>query len=67
MSARFWTSRTLDALADVLIPVGAMVPPVDTPSKLPKAAENLAKRIRREVARAEGAGDALGACREGHA
>jgi hypothetical protein len=63
------TNETLDALADALITTLALVPDMDVPSKLRQAAENLTKRIRREVARAraEGVGDILGAQREGHA
>ena len=63
------TTETLDALADVLITVLAMVPRMDVPSELRKTAEALAKRVQRDVARAraEGVADILGAQREGNA
>jgi hypothetical protein len=64
------TAETLDALADILITTLAMVPAMDTPSRLREAAEALCKRVRREVARAraEGVADVFhGAQREGHA
>jgi hypothetical protein len=63
------TSETLDALSDALITMLALVPDMDVPSKLREAAENLARRVRREVARAraEGLGDRLGVRHEGHA
>jgi hypothetical protein len=64
------TSETMDALADILIAIMALVPNFDTPSELRKATDALAKRVRHEVARAraEGVGDILGASRwSGHA
>jgi hypothetical protein len=63
------TTETLDALADALVTVLAIVPRMDVPSELRKAAEALARRLRRDVARAraEGAADILGARVEGHA
>jgi DNA-binding MurR/RpiR family transcriptional regulator len=57
-------SETLDALADVLATILAAVPQMDEPAELEKAAENLAKRLRHDVAaaRAEGCWDwAIGA------
>jgi hypothetical protein len=64
------TTETLDALADILITTLAMVPAMDTPSRLREAAESFGKRVRREVARAraEGITDLFhGAQREGRA
>jgi hypothetical protein len=64
------TTETLDALADILITTLAMCPDMDVPSRLQQAAENLSKRVSREIgrARAEGIADVLhGAQREGHA
>ena len=61
------TTETLDALVDALVAVMAMVPRFDTPSELRCAAEALAKRLRREVARAraEGVADRLMGARDG--
>ena len=64
------TTETLDALADILITTLAMCPDMDVPSRLRQAAENLSKRVRREVtrARAEGVTDTFHRVqREGHA
>ena len=61
------TGETLDALADILVTIMAMVPTFDTPSELRQAAENLSKRLRREVAqaRAEGVADEILGARKG--
>jgi hypothetical protein len=50
------TGETLNALAVALVTVLAMVPVMDTPSELRKAAEALVKRIRCDVARARAQG-----------
>jgi hypothetical protein len=57
------TTETLDALADCLVMTLTAVPAMSVPSKLRAAAEALAKRVRREVARgrAGGVADILGA------
>jgi len=51
--------ETLEALTSLLISFAAMSPHFDTPSHLREFAEDLAKRVRREVgkARAEGFGE----------
>jgi hypothetical protein len=53
----------------VMTVVLAMVPRMDDASELRKAADSLARKIRRQVARAraEGAADVLGGARGGHA
>jgi len=63
------TSETLDALADVLATVLAMVPAMDEPAELRKAGKNLAARLRRDVAEARAAGltDLLGGAKGGTA
>jgi hypothetical protein len=64
------TGETADALIISLISTLALTPAMDSPTALRKFADELAKRIRRSVARAraEGVGDRLhGAQREGHA
>jgi|SRR6516225_2969583 hypothetical protein len=61
--------ETLDALTTVMTSFAAMSPQFDTPSHLREFAETLAKRVRRDVAkaRAEGTFDWLGAGRGGTA
>jgi hypothetical protein len=44
------TGETLDALAHCLIATATLCPAFDTPSELRRFSENLAKRIRRNVA-----------------
>jgi hypothetical protein len=53
------TGETLEALTSCLVATAALSPHFDTPSHLREFAENTAKRIRREVAkaRAEGYGE----------
>ena len=48
--------ETVEALTTVMISFAAMSPHFDTPSHLREFAENTAKRIRREVARARAEG-----------
>jgi hypothetical protein len=48
--------ETLEALSSVLISFAAMSPHFDTPSHLREFAKTLAKRIRREVAKARAEG-----------
>jgi len=61
--------ETVEALPTVMISFAAMSPHFDTPSHLREFAENTAKRIRREVARAraEGVFDHFGARKGGTA
>jgi hypothetical protein len=63
------TGETLEALTTCLISFAAMSPHFDVPSHLREFAENTAKRIRREVAkaRAEGVFDQFGARKRGTA
>jgi hypothetical protein len=50
------TGETVEALTTVLIAMAAMSPHFDTPSNLREFAETLAKRFRREVAKARAEG-----------
>jgi len=50
------TGETLEALTTVLIATALLTPYFDTPSHLREFAETLAKRIRREVAKARAEG-----------
>ena len=63
------TGETVEALLSCLISFAAMSPYFDTPSHLREFAENAAKRIRRDIARAraEGTFDNLGAGKGGRA
>jgi len=63
------TGETVEALLSRLISFAAMSPHFDVPSHLREFAENAAKRIRRDVARAraEGTFDSLGAAKGGRA
>jgi hypothetical protein len=61
--------ETCDALALVLVSMMALSPQFDVPSRLREAANELSKKVRRDVARAraEGVGDILGARKGGTA
>jgi hypothetical protein len=61
------TTETADALADILCTVLTLVPDMSVPSRPREAAEQLTKKIRRDVgkARAQGLGDILGASQFG--
>jgi hypothetical protein len=63
------TSETIAALATCLAMTLSLVPDADVPSRLREMVDQLAKRIRRDAAKAkaEGLGDFLGAARGGHA
>jgi hypothetical protein len=63
------TGETVSALANVLATVLALCPDADVPSRLRERVDEIARRIRRDAARARAAGvaDILGAGREGHA
>ena len=63
------TGETCEALLSCLINFAAMSPHFDVPSHLREFAENTAKRIRRDVAKARAAGvfDRLGARKGGTA
>ena len=63
------TGETIAALATCLAMMLSLVPDADVPSRLREMVEQLAKRIRRDAAKAkaEGLGDFLGAARGGHA
>jgi hypothetical protein len=64
------TCETITALTTCSATMLALCPELDVPSKLRRAVEQLAKRIRRDAARAnaEGLGDRLGAGKwTGHA
>jgi hypothetical protein len=50
------TGETLEALISCMISFVAMSPHFDTPSHLREFAEGLAKRVRREVAKARAGG-----------
>jgi len=63
------TGETCEALVSCLLSFAAMSPQFDTPSELRKFTEIIAKRIRRDVAkaRARGVFDQFGARRGGNA
>lgn len=63
------TGETLEALATVLATMLTLSPGMDVPSELRKTVDQLARRIRRDVAKAkaEGVADILGAARGGRA
>ena len=63
------TGETIAALATCLAMTLSLVPGADVPSRLREMVDQLAKRIRRDAARAkaEGLGDIFGAARGGHA
>jgi hypothetical protein len=63
------TGESIAALATVIAMMLSLVPGADVPSKLREMVDQLARRIRRDAAkaRAEGLGDFLGAARGGHA
>jgi hypothetical protein len=63
------TGETLSALATCMAAMLALCDGMDVPSHLREAVDRIAKRIRRDAARARaaGVGDILGAGRAGHA
>jgi hypothetical protein len=63
------TGEMLSALATCMAATLALCPDSDVPSRLREMVEQLAKRIRRDAAkaRAEGLGDIFGAGKAGHA
>ena len=63
------TGESIAALATVIAMMLSLVPGADVPSKLREMVDQLARRFRRDAAkaRAEGLGDFLGAARGGHA
>jgi hypothetical protein len=63
------TGETLGALATCMSVTLALVPGTDVPSRLRKMVDQLARRIRRDAAkaRAQDLGDVFGAARGGHA
>jgi hypothetical protein len=63
------TGETIAALATCITATLALVPNVDVPSRLREMVEQIAKRIRRDAAKArpEGLGDIFGAARGGRA